>query len=49
MQILNNTKNIISIFDAFIKVNILTENQYLRFQNQSNALLAYTKACLFKK
>ena len=45
---LNNTKQIISIFDAFIKTKILTENQYLRFQNQADALLAYLKAAIYK-
>jgi hypothetical protein len=49
MTMLNNTKTIISIFDAFVKVKILSENQYLRFQNQNEALLAYLKAVLFKK
>lgn len=49
MNMLNNIKTIISIFDAFVSVKILTENQYLRFQNQNDALLSYLKAVLFKK
>ena len=47
-KMLSNTKTIISIFDAFLKVKIVTENQYLRFQEQTNGLLAYLKAMLFK-
>jgi hypothetical protein len=47
-KVLLNTKSIISVFDAFLSVKIITENQYLRFLQQTNDLLAYLKATLFK-
>lgn len=48
LEVLNNVKTIISIFDAFVSVNVLTENQYLRFKDLIEAELQYLKATLFK-
>lgn len=47
-EVLTNVKMIISIFDAFVDVNVLTENQYLRFKDLIEAELSYLKATLFK-